>query len=437
MKRSKVVLFGVACIFVLALSWLVAITAQTDAERQEELLLQAKGYLQDDIYVRAASVLEEAAGYEDEYTLEAEELLKEVYLKLIDQSGYAQKYTALLDKQMSRDDASGACYQEAAEYYFQRFRTDDAFSALRTGIAKTADEDLKAYYESVRYQFKVQNDLFEDVTAICNGAIQVKSNGRWGLANAGGELVIPCEYEKVSTFSNGEAIVKKDGVISGVDADNNRVALLHEDVIDFGNYNENRLGLKTEKGWILSDGEFHTGSVYLEELGTFCDGGAPAKVDGKWGIINTAGNEWLVPAEFDDIIQDELGRAYKDETVFVKKGDQVLLLVDEEIVGDPYEDARPFADGWAAVKKNGKWGFIDQEGTVQIDFQFDDARSFGQHLAAVKIDGQWGYVSMSGELVITPAYLEAQSFYNGSAPVKTQIGWRFITLLEYEEGSGL
>ena len=437
MKRSKVILFGTVCILMLALSWLTAITAQTDEERQEELLLQAKEYIQDEIYVRAVPLLEEAAGYEDDHTLEAEELLKEVYLQLIDQSGYAQKYTALLDKQMSRDHASGACFQEAAEYYFEHFRTDDAFSVLRAGIAKTEDEGLKAYYESVRYQFKMQNDLFEDVTATCNGAIQVKSNGRWGMADAGGELVIPCEYEKISTFSDGEAIVKKNGVISGVDADNNRVALLHEDASDFGNYNENRLGLKTDDGWVLSNGDFQTGTVYLEELGTFSDGGAPAKINGKWGIINTAGNDWLIPAEYDNIIQDELGRAYKSGTVFVKKGDQVLLLVNGETVGQSYEDACPFADGWAAVKKNGKWGFIDSEGTVQIDFQFDDARSFGQHLAAVEIDGQWGYVNVKGEVVIAPEFLEARSFYGGSAPVKTETGWRFITLLEYEEGSGL
>ena len=74
---------------------------------------------------------------------------------------------------------------------------------------------------------------------------------------------------------------------------------------------------------------------------------------------------------------------------------------------------------------------------MQIDYQFEDALSFGQHLAAVKINGKWGYVSLKGEIVIEPAYLDAGSFSEGSAPVRTETGWRFITLLEYEEGTGL
>lgn len=437
MKRTKLILFGAVCVLVLAISWLTAITAQTDAERQEELLRQAEAYVQDEIYIRAIPLLEEATGYQDDHTLEAEEALKSVYLHLIDRSGYAQKYTGLLEKQMARKDASAECFREAAEYYLEHSRASEAFSVLRDGVSKTGSEELEMLYESVRYQFRTHNELYEDVTATCNGAIQVKANGHWGLADAAGSIVIPCEYDKVSTYSNGEAIVKKGSVVSGVDADNNRVALLHGEIDDFGNYNEDRLGLKTDSGWILADGEFYTGTICLEALGTYSDGGAPAKLNGKWGILNTGGSEWLLPAEYDEIIQDELGRAYWDETVFVKKGEQVFLLVDGEAVGDVYEDARPFADGWAAVRKGGKWGFIDREGTVQIDYRFDDARSFGQHLAAVKINGLWGYVSLKGEMAIAPAYLDAGSFYSGSAPVKTETGWRFITLLEYEEGTSL
>ena len=169
----------------------------------------------------------------------------------------------------------------------------------------------------------------------------------------------------------------------------------------------------------------------------FSDGGAPAKLDGKWGILDRSGGEWLLEPVYDGIVQDELGRSYRDGAVFVKSGSQVLLLVEGEQVGEAYEDARPFDGGWAAVKKDGLWGFIDREGTVQIDYQFEDALSFGQHLAAVKVDGKWGYVSMKGEIVIEPAYLDAGSFSGGSAPVRTETGWRFITLLEYEEGTGL
>ena len=88
------------------------------------------------------------------------------------------------------------------------------------------------------------------------------------------------------------------------------------------------------------------------------------------------------------------------------------------------------------MKQNGKWGFIDTEGTVQIDFQFQNALSFSGHLAAVETEDGWGYIDLHGKLVISPKFLEAKSFYKGSAPVKTADGWRFLTLTEYEEGAG-
>ena len=173
----------------------------------------------------------------------------------------------------------------------------------------------------------------------------------------------------------------------------------------------------------------------LEGIGMFSEGYAPAKLNGRWGVLSTDGEAWMIAPEYDEIIQDKLGRCYDQGAVFVRKGSDVWLYVDGEQIGDVYEDAEPFSGGWAAVKKDGKWGFIDRKGVVQIDYQFDQALSFSQHLAAVSQDGLWGYVSLYGEMVIEPIFLSAGSFYEGSAPVQTADGWQFISLLEYEEGT--
>jgi hypothetical protein len=135
---------------------------------------------------------------------------------------------------------------------------------------------------------------------------------------------------------------------------------------------------------------------------------------------------------------DELGQSCAQGAVFVKKGNSVCLFVDGSQVGEAYDDAKPFGrEGYAAVKKNGKWGFIDTSGDIKIGCQFDDALSFGQHLAAIKRDGFWGYISLYGKIVIEPVFLQAKSFADGSAPVLTERGWRFISLLEYSKGAGL
>lgn len=437
MKRAKRILIGVCCVALLAVSWVIAITAKSDAEKQAELIEQAAAYTADDIYVLAVPLLEEAVQFKTDRTLEAENALKEVYKHLLNQRGYSRKYTSLLDTQMSREDALPEYFEEAAQFYLGRSKLADALSVLRNGVGKTGDAHLTELYEENRYKYSMGIDYYYDVTTTVNGAIQVQIDGKWGIASATGSLIIPCEYDKVSTYFNGRAIVQKENVISAVDGDNNRVALLHDSASDFGNYALNRTGLHLENGWVISSGSFTTGQQTFEEFGMYSDGYAPVKQHGRWGLINTSGGEWLVEPQYDDIIRDELGRAYSQGVYFASQGGQVYLFADGEQVGGPYEDAKPFADGWAAVKKGGKWGFIDAAGDIQIDFQFDDALSFGQHLAAVEVDGQWGYMSKYGKIVIDPIFLSAKSFYNGSAPVQTVDGWRFITLTEYKGGANL
>jgi hypothetical protein len=192
-----------------------------------------------------------------------------------------------------------------------------------------------------------------------------------------------------------------------------------------------------EGSWRRATGDFELGSYMFEDIGMYSGGYAAAKTNGSWGVIDLSTN-WLIPPEYDEIIQDELGRCYAQGAVFVRTGNRVYLIVNGDRIEDVYEDARPFtSEGYAAVKKNGKWGFIDKVGNVVIPFNFDDALSFGQHLAAVKQGDYWGYISIYGHVVIDTIYYEAKSFSGGSAPVLTERGWQFITLLEYKKGASL
>ena len=60
-----------------------------------------------------------------------------------------------------------------------------------------------------------------------------------------------------------------------------------------------------------------------------------------------------------------------------------------EVIIDPqYEDAGSFSQDLAAVKKDGKWGYIDMEGNTVIPFQFDYAFPFSEGLAVVGTLGE-------------------------------------------------
>lgn len=64
-------------------------------------------------------------------------------------------------------------------------------------------------------------------------------------------------------------------------------------------------------------------------------------------------------------------------------------------------------------------GYVERDTeTLRIPLRYEAAKPFRNGLAAVRIDGRWGYIDRSGDLVIRPAYTEVASFYGAFAEVR-------------------
>jgi hypothetical protein len=57
------------------------------------------------------------------------------------------------------------------------------------------------------------------------------------------------------------------------------------------------------------------------------------------------------------------------------------------------------SEGLIAVKQNGKWGFIDNKGKVIIPFLYDGASGFREGKAEVELNGQVIKIDKKGEKV--------------------------------------
>ena len=93
----------------------------------------------------------------------------------------------------------------------------------------------------------------------------------------------------------------------------------------------------------------------------FNEGFARVQKDGKWGYINTKG-EQIVECQFDEVCD--------------------------------------FHEGFAAVLKYGKCGYINTKGEQIVERQFDSVRNFNKGFALVKKGGKWGRINTKGYFVI-------------------------------------
>jgi len=68
------------------------------------------------------------------------------------------------------------------------------------------------------------------------------------------------------------------------------------------------------------------------------------------------------------------------------------------------------------LKTNNKYVFVDSATMhTSIDKEFDECRLFHEGLAAVKLDGKWGYINEMGKEVIRCQFYNCDDFYRGIA----------------------
>lgn len=93
-----------------------------------------------------------------------------------------------------------------------------------------------------------------------------------------------------------------------------------------------------------------------------------------------------------------------------------------------YELARNFSNSRAAVRENGRWGYINTEGKWVHRPEYSAALDYHDGLAPVQSEDKWGYVNRSGTVVIRPQYERAVSFHQGRAAVQKNSKWGFIDM---------
>lgn len=120
------------------------------------------------------------------------------------------------------------------------------------------------------------------------------------------------------------------------------------------------------------------------------------------------------------------------------------VLTYTQAIAPQYEDAMPFSEGLAAVKKDGKWGYIDESGAVVIPFQFDRAYGFNEGYAIVGnslgerqeiIEEPYSYDEETGEWTGTPTGTYQSLYELGFIDKGGSLTWFEETYYDWDDGT--
>lgn len=428
MKRGMFV----AMAGMLAVGWLAAaknlISVPADFHR---LVNEAEKYESEELYIRAIDSYKEALTFNPD-SMDVQLRIARDYLAVGDEKAFTSRCEEIL----SSKDYPVAVVSELADFYIDRERNESAITLLKKSMKyHKNNEELTSRYEKVRYTYK---DLYinaEEIGSLINGSAVFVTDGRYGIMTNKGGIRVRNMNEWCGPYSSDETLapVLKDGEFYFADTNGYRYEVpAKEDKME-------KLGILTDDiapakingkyGYVNEKFE-HLSEFQWDEATQIQDGIGAVKQGEKWALINEK-MELKSDYLYDDVKTDENGFSFVHERAFVKNGD-AYQLIDKKgnVMGsDSYEDAVPFASEQpAAVKKNGKWGFLDADGTMVIEPQYEEAGSFAEGLAPVKTAAGWGYINQENALVIEDEFMGAKNFYKGVAPVKEGNYWTMIEL---------
>ena len=107
--------------------------------------------------------------------------------------------------------------------------------------------------------------------------------------------------------------------------------------------------------------------------------------------------------------------------------DEVQPMLDNGVSPtDIFEEIYDFYDGYAMVKLNRKWNFINRNNKLLSDTWFHGVGNFSDGYAIVLLDYKGNFIDKNGKLLSDTWFDWVDDFYNGYAKVRLGNKWNFI-----------
>lgn len=441
MRNNKKIM-PVFLVFILCASVFYAVSNRQDVYTKYSTALDnARNYAQKGVYLDAITEYKTALSQSPSV-----EIYYEAGMVLLD-SGDVYSGRSWYKSMLTQYPTEPKTYLYGIKVYTAEQRYSGAFGVYDAYQSRGLyDPEVEQAVDEFRYSYKLTNQ-FDDVAPYSNvcGLAAVNYQGAWGYINASGDKKIGYSYEKAGIFSSMAPVVDQDGKAYYIDSSGNikitEDFILEKDpefgcVREFGPYQGSAIW-----AWNGSVWNAYSIDTYEKLCGGFADAlpfsnNVAAVSNGeKWALMSQDGT-LLTDYLYDEVLSDEKANICRTNALMVKAEDAYFLIdrTGNRICGDSYTQACGFYDDtFAAVKRNGKWCFVDETGTVVLETDYEAATSFSAGFAAVKKNGKWGYIGTDGKEITEFCFADAKPFnMYGNAFVYTEDGhWKILRLYMY------
>lgn len=254
---------------------------------------------------------------------------------------------------------------------------------------------------------------YDDVEYFENGTYVFTENGKKGLVNSEGKILIDAKYDDFFRCSCGVVFTDSERKKALALNDDYTVsseieATAHPDYYGFYAYfNEKTVVVSVGDRTTAKDAPETDGALTFEQVSLVVDkkkGGYDSSKIGHSGIFGYRTSDGVVV--FDGTLEGAVG----------------------------------FENGIAAIKRNGKWAYIDEKGSQLTDFIYSDTKIpnrlhdetyvylISEGFIPVCEDEKWGWLDKNGKEVVACEYEKTTPVYESHAWVKQNGKWGILDL---------
>ena len=263
--------------------------------------------------------------------------------------------------------------------------------------------------------------------------IIINENDQYGIIGTSGNILIEPKYEEVKYLNSSTMFaVKEGGIWKLFNTSDSSIVIEdgYEDIIEVKNENDVTIVKEGKYGVINISNKEEIITADYEDLKYAFSIYYIAKKDGKYGIINTE-NQEVIPFEYLNMVCIGNGsfiQADKTESETIifdtNLGEKLSGIVSELNIEKGYiklytnnqykyynfklEEKNSSelltSNSLYLSKKDGKYGYVNKEGKIVIDYVYEDGTEQNScGFAAVKKDGLWGSINGVGAVVKEPS----------------------------------
>lgn len=441
-------LFPLIFILCIAGAWLsLAYRNISIPQEYENTLSSAYEAYGEEYYLEAQSYLNQANLLQSSNSdYDADVLQRDIYHGMQDGDSYERQLLSMIEAYPDREEN----YESLIRYYKD---TGDTRALCRylpvytqlwqdNAVMKQISDELDRQYQYI------QTGYF-DVRYATNSIVDVQTqeyellddsetSASRKLKNSNGNDIFDGSYTHMSVSQDRAScfVCDADGNWSRVDISQNLLARNKDVKFDYiSSLSTNNIATA------VIDGEYHfinermkVSNLVWEEAGTFSNGINAVKKNGRWAFVTT--QSWGEVSEFPytDIPRNSFDCCESGGYAVAadEKGYYIVSVENfEPVSANVYEELKAFESIQPTAYRSGdKWGFVNKSGEIYIEACYEDAKPFVNGYAAVKQNGLWGYIDRNAVMVVEPQFQDALNVMeNGYAYVQNEIGyWDYVII---------